>query len=184
MYILRNYTYPRIYVCLIRAKTTPSRRQSLPLLLRLPPINNLRNRPPKIHDNKHNNQTPRAKKEPRNRLINPRLARSPILINPPRLPPPFPPPPILRRLRAEMTLSIEMIQRIATNKPLPVLRISMFRASTSASASPEFRPSTTTAASRPSLPLSPRSTIPTLLVETRRRTVECRAPLAQPAGGP
>lgn len=56
----------------------------------------------------------------------------------------------------------------------------MFSPSTSASASPELRPHPST--SRETLRLSPRSTIPTLLIETRRRPMERRAPLAQPAG--
>lgn len=165
-------------MCPKQYETTPSRRQSLPLLPRFPPINNFRNRPPKIHDNKHNNQTPRTKKEPRERLINARLTLNPILIKPPSLPPPLPPPPILRFLCPEMTPSIKMIQRIPPNKRLPILRISMF--SPSASASPEPRPHPST--SRGTLRLSPRSTVPTLFVETRRRTMEWRAPLAQPAG--
>jgi hypothetical protein len=80
-----------------------------------------------------------------------------------------------------MSPRIEMMQRIPPNKSLPVLRIRIPPISSSASRRARTRRRRTGFPSCKPIALSTGRTIPALIVETRRRTVERGAPLAEPA---
>lgn len=146
-----------------------------PALLPPHPITRRRSRRQRIRE-----EAPNSNQKPKNPTNNKELTgleiptshNSSILLKSlmSRLPPPLNPPLILSTLRLKMRPRIKMTQRIPIDKPHRIFRIILFLPCL-----PKFIRRTSfipALAARP-----PRSSVPTLLVETGRWTVECSASL-------